>query len=402
MPEAHGVSLDLCPPRLHRRLCCPLHVDIERRVDSKAARVDFGAEAVVQDLTHPLLEVGGDRGDATFRLTLGEGEVFPAPGLVQSQVLRPGHQVQNEVTTGFGSLRKTERVVTSRNVEDGGEQRGLRDIHIRRVLAEVPARGVLKAVAASHVDLVEISLENLFLRIGTFEVESDLDFLQLADVTALEADFVEHVTRELLSDGASATRIVECDDAHDGSRDADRVEASVFVEASVLRRYDGLGDVFRKGADGDGRPAFEAEFGNLPPVDREDLALLLVLEGADLGDRRAGVTRAQVLPTTPSSPQPQRSDENEAEEILLRLPILQQSDPEAAVGGPGRLGCRACHHGTDPWEGLHRVDASGVPRRSFAWKLAPAVGHPQALRPGPVGESTGLTVVRATAKLHLP
>ena len=178
----------------------------------------------------------------------------------------------------------------------------------------------MEAIPAAHVDFVQISFQDLVFGIRALEVTCDLHFFDLADHAALEADLVEHVASELLRDRASPASVVEGQHADHRPRDADGVEAAVLVEALVLDRDDGMGDIVRHGVDRHRRAALKPDFVNLTAVEGEQLARLLVLEGSDLRDGGAAVAGADVLPGAPYSADRARDQEDAAQQVSPGVP----------------------------------------------------------------------------------
>jgi hypothetical protein len=95
------------------------------------------------------------------------------------------------------------RIVVSRELRHGREQRGLRDVDLAHRLAEEDLRRRLDAVGTrAEVDLVQIELEDGVLREGPLQLPRHPRFLQFARELLLAADLVrEHVAGQLHRDG---------------------------------------------------------------------------------------------------------------------------------------------------------------------------------------------------------
>ena len=105
-----------------------------------------------------------------------------------------------------------------------------------QLLAEIVERGGGYAVGAhAEVDLVEVELENLVLRIGALDADGEDCFLELAVELLLARQ--QEVLGHLLGDGGGAfgaLLAVVLQVVEHRARDAGEVEAAVLVEALVL------------------------------------------------------------------------------------------------------------------------------------------------------------------------
>ena len=340
------VRFDVIPSDLHRGPRRRLQLKVERGIDAEATAVDLRPEAVVQNLSDPLLEVRGDPCDIALRLRFGEREGLPPRGFGARQVPLSRHAIENEVPASPGPVGISERIVACRDIENGGEERGFSHVHVHGVLPEVPARRILEAVPTAHVDLVEVRFEDLILRVGRLQLKGDLDLLELSHVPTVEADLIEHVSGELLGDRAPTTLLpTECQNTEDGPRDADGIEAPMLVEPFVLSGDDGLRHVVGQGLNGHRCPPLESDFSYLLAIVRKDLAHLLMLEGPNLCDRRTLVPGTEVLPGPPRAPESKGGDEGRAEEKLRRIPVAGEFGGDACFAAVLRSGFCACHHG---------------------------------------------------------
>ena len=126
---------------------------------------------------------------------------------------------------------------------------------ILQLLVEVAEARRGDAVGAdAEVDLVEVQLEDLVLRVGAFDADGEDRLLQLALHRAFAAQ--QEVLGDLLGDGRTAfgAAVAALDlrfhDLVDGARDALEVDAAVLVEALVLSRKEGGDDALGNGVDG--------------------------------------------------------------------------------------------------------------------------------------------------------
>ncbi len=132
--------------------------------------------------------------------------------------------------------RKGESALGARII--AAKQRALGGREILHVLPEVEARGARHAVdrvgaVLAQVDLVQVGLEDLALRVAGLEPEGARDLGELAAQRALGGEV--DVLRELLGDRAAALGDAALLRVLDQRADAaDRVDADVRVEAAVL------------------------------------------------------------------------------------------------------------------------------------------------------------------------
>jgi hypothetical protein len=170
-------------------------------------------------------------------------------------------------------------------------------VQFGRILTEVVSRSGLNAPPTrSQVDLVHVRLKDLFLRVGSLQLQCDLEFLELALHPLLETDRLEHVAGELLCDGAPAP-------AAEGARGHDpdgrpqhtsNVHAPVLIEASVFDGHERLGNVVGKGMNGDRGAALDPKFSDELTIMGVDFGGLLGFPRMDLRDGWA--IHTQVLP----------------------------------------------------------------------------------------------------------
>ena len=191
---------------LERALGDLLQVHVERRVDLEAALVDrVRAVALVQVQAHHLDEVGravvavARRRDAQRRahgaveLDLRDGARSPACCAAPSRGAPAPPPGGGAASRGSGSpgcpassAHSRERQLLERLVEEGAR------------------RGLDAVGALAEVDLVEVHLEDLVLRVVALDLDRERDLLELARQRALVGE--EQVAGELLGDRAAALR----------------------------------------------------------------------------------------------------------------------------------------------------------------------------------------------------
>jgi hypothetical protein len=139
-----------------------------------------------------------------------------------------------------------------RRLDDAGNRRGFRDRDITDVFPEEQPRGLGDAVhrertALTQVDLVQVQLENLVFRGLALEDERHELLEQFAFRRLLRSE--EEVLHQLLCERAAADQVpfFAAKVRHDRAEDANRVDAQVLVEASILDGDDCLHHSSRNG-----------------------------------------------------------------------------------------------------------------------------------------------------------
>ena len=258
--------------RLLRRL---LHVGIDGRVDLQPAFADARpAEAIDQlaaDLFLEVLAVAFVALDAVFEMDLGGAGALEA-GLIERLVLE--HRLEHLRAARDGLVQIDGRRVVRRRLDDAGDHRGFFHRQIHRALVEEAARGRFDAVeAVAEIHLVQIELEDLFLRIGALDKSSEDGFFQLAGVTLIaQRDlFRKAESCELLRDRAGALPDASAAEVRERrAEDAPHVDAGVLEEALVLDREDRANHV--------GRHPGQRHFDALFLEDREDRLVVAIVE----------------------------------------------------------------------------------------------------------------------------
>jgi hypothetical protein len=178
-------------------------------------------------------------------------------GGVGGDVTGVGHCPQHYVAAILGPVDVGEGRVIARRLDHPGDERAFAQAEVAEVLGVEDAGRLGHAVqreraAMPEINLVEIQLENFFLRGLHFQHHGHELLEQLAANRALaglrlEGHFIgeEEVAGELLGDGASADQIRPrtAQVGHQRADDADRVDARVGIEAAILDRQHCLLDV---------------------------------------------------------------------------------------------------------------------------------------------------------------
>ena len=302
-----GLPLHPVELRVQGRVGRRLQLHVERGVHPKTGLVDLHAVAFEQDPAHPLHEIVRGLG-ATRALTQqdreGLGELRFPPG----DHPLPRHELEDQVAPGQGPLGMPDRGVTGRGAGKRCEQRGLRQGETRGVLIEIMLCGALHAVHAVEVDLVEVGLEDLLLRVGALEGEGHLHLPQLPpnrDLPPVHRPR-EHVAGQLLGDRAAAGAAISVDgEVHRGAEGTPQVDSPVSPETPIFNGDKRFRYVSRHGPVGDRYAALYGQLGQEASVGGVNARRLLGLEGVDLGNRGAVV--AQVVPAPPREAESKRA-----------------------------------------------------------------------------------------------
>jgi hypothetical protein len=116
------------------------------------------------------------------------------------------HQRQHEVAPLPGLAGITPGIVVPGALGQGGEQRGLGEVELPRVDAEVvPGRRLDASRAVAEVDVVQVQLEDLVLFELALDLEGHAHLEELAGQRPFLARYPlgEDVPRELHGDGAA-------------------------------------------------------------------------------------------------------------------------------------------------------------------------------------------------------
>ena len=175
------------------------------------------------------------------------------------------HAVDHPVAALDGALALAERIVVVRRLRQRREISDFRDGELVDRLVEVDERGGGDAVGAqTEIDLVQVQLDDLVLRVGALDLERQQRFLDLTG----ERDLVgqKEVLGDLLRDGRGALRpavraeVLRVVDR--GACDAGEVQPAVLVEVLVLGREEAVDHQLRHRLDRDVKPALARVFGD--------------------------------------------------------------------------------------------------------------------------------------------
>ncbi|CAH1659347.1 hypothetical protein BOSEA31B_11857 [Hyphomicrobiales bacterium] len=265
-----------------RRLGRALQLRIDRGEDGDIA-LDR-ADEVVEHVHHIIGGIVDRTGPDALRHLGGRGQ-RGLGRLLRDEAL-VGHRGDDELGPLLGRFGIAVRRQPRRGLDQAPEHRRLRDRHRTRRLVEVALRRRLDAIGArAEIDAVEIEFEDLVLGVGPLQPERQNRLLDLAGGRALLRQ--EQVLGELLRQGRAALRHTAAAQIGDErAGDADRVDAEMLVEALVLDGDEGLGQIGRNFADGNGAPAGLAAIGQERAVGREDRDVRRPLRHGELVDRR--------------------------------------------------------------------------------------------------------------------
>ncbi len=157
-----------------------------------------------------------------------------------------------------------------RRLEQAGQHRGFREVHVARGFVEVILRGRVDAEgAAAHVGAVEIKLQDLVLGEPRLQPHGEEGFLHLALDGALVVE--EQVLRELLGErGAALHHAAGLGVGQHGAEGAGDVDAEMLVEAPVFGREHRLDQVIGELLERNGVVVLDAARAHLVAVAVED------------------------------------------------------------------------------------------------------------------------------------
>ena len=234
------------------------------------------------------------------------------------------HRGKDELGPVLGRIRVAVRREPRGRLDEPGEDRGFGKGDVAGGLAVVALRRRLDAVGAgAEIDAVEIKLEDLVLGVFAFEPKRQDRLLDLSRGGALLGQ--EEVFGKLLGERRAALGEAAMGQvAEDSARNADRIDAEMVVEAPVLDRHEGLGQIGRQLLEVDRAAAGLAAVGEERPVAGEngdvgralrhrefvDGGKLRGVIGDDAGDRDDGPQSehdaAVDEPRAPAAPAPFR------------------------------------------------------------------------------------------------
>ncbi len=214
-----------------------LIVGLRERVDELAHFVEGPVEIVVRRI---------------FIAPVDRGRRI-APG---AEHLAFGHEagidqiVEHDVGAGAGGGQVDVGRIFGRRLEQAGEHRRFREVHVARRLVEIEVRcAVHTEGAAAHIGAIEIKLEDLVLGEPRLQPDREERFVHLALDGALVAQ--EQVLGQLLGDRRAAlAHAAGLGVGDDRAQRAGDVDAEMVVEAAVLggeRRLDqDVGEILQR------------------------------------------------------------------------------------------------------------------------------------------------------------
>jgi len=277
---AHGAEPALPPvERLetpaHRLVGGALEIEVDRRLDRQARAVQArGAERVHQLAADLLDEAGGEVRRAR------EGRVAAdARGTREGLAVRlrrdePAlqHLAQHIAPACLGLFWVTHGRVGRRPLWQSSQQRGLREIELRHLLAEVGSGRIADAVrAVPQIGVVQVDQQDLVLAETALHLEGQQHLPELAAPGALGRE--QHVLHHLLGDGArSLFDAAAAQVRPGGAQDGRDVEAGVLEEVCVLAGHEGLDHVLRDVVQSHQPAALHEELADHPSVSVGDHA----------------------------------------------------------------------------------------------------------------------------------
>jgi len=184
-------------------------------------------------------------------------------------------------------------------------------------LAKIALRSGLYSVGAvPEVDLVQVQLEDLVLRISLLNLTGDLRLLDLANEVLFAGDALgEDVSRELHRYGGEALLPrARAEVAQRGAGDTNPVDAGVLVETLVLGEDERVLHDFRDLGDLHERAALEPDLSDEAPVGGVDLRGLPRRVGIQDLDWRTASTVADEDPAREGDAAAERDEEREPEQ----------------------------------------------------------------------------------------
>ena len=181
-----------------------------------------------------------DKGELLERVALGGGDVA---GFL--------HLVEDDVAATPGALIAADGIVVAGVLAHADQRSSLFDREGLRGLPEIDAGGGLDTDGViEKVELVQVHVDNLFLRVVPLELDGNhpLDRLLEEALHHIVGIRREELLRQLLGNRtAAAAALLHQDSALDnGTHQAGEVDAAVLGEADVFSRYQCLDEVGRE------------------------------------------------------------------------------------------------------------------------------------------------------------
>ena len=265
-PSNRRAPVGVARARAHQTLGIVLHSGVERRENRESARAQVRLRNVPgEKLANVVDEVRGADGRGRVRRE-PERDLPVSGGVLLGDESALDHVRQHLVPPRERGLRIAVGRELVRRGDDPDQERGLAGRDLLDVLVEVEERRLLHAAHAPRaplpqVDLVQIELENLLLRVAELHHHREEGLVELPPHVPLARE--EEILDQLLADRAAAlhhragANVPERRAAH-----AQQVEPPVPEEAAILARDDGEDEMA----------------GHLPQRDEAPPLLLLIRE----------------------------------------------------------------------------------------------------------------------------
>ena len=331
--------------------------------DARRPGVEVASRSALLELVpHLLGEVGGEPGlGARLRRRGHDPQRLPQRLLGERPRDAPlvAQQRQHQVVPGERLVGMPAGVVVGGRLGEAGEERRLGEGQLAGRVAEVLARRRLDPLGSvAEIDVVEVELEDLLLRVAALDLLRHPDLEELAASRLLLAGDAlgEDVAGELHRDRAEPLR--EAAGPQVGEHRAPHplpVHSAVLVEALVLDGEEGLRHHRGEGGERHDLALGGREVGERLAVAVEQHRRAPRLEGGEPGDVRAGGEEA----SRPGEAEEEHRGVDHGEQDRRQAPgVLQRLRPREAPAGWGRL----LHRGGEQSKGPARLHESGRPR----------------------------------------
>ena len=240
-------------PVAQRLVGIALQDRIQAGADRQAGFIDLVLAEALDQLTPDLFgEIGRGEHLSLVALLQHDRLGFGRARLGLGDGADLGHAVDDIVAPAFGRVVMARRVVVGRPLDRAGQECRLRHAQLVDRLVEIDQRTGGDAIgAAAEIDLVQIELEDAFLRQRLLHTDGEDRFLDLAREAVLVAE--QHVLRDLLGDGRGADLAPALADMHEildgGAHHGRGIDAAMGEELAILGRQHGLDHARRNGRD---------------------------------------------------------------------------------------------------------------------------------------------------------
>ncbi|EGF31683.1 hypothetical protein IMCC9480_3530 [Oxalobacteraceae bacterium IMCC9480] len=203
--------------------------------DVKTAGIDLVLVLLVQDLAH---HFGGVLGvDCIGFSGRADLDVFIHRLLILlcGDEIKLTHALQDVLLADVRPLGIDHRVIRRGGFRQPGQHGELGDAQLCQRLAEVGLRSTAETVGAlPEVNLVQVQLEDLVFRQRALDLVGQHDFIDLAGYRLVTGQ--EKIAGNLHRDGRCSLRRTGAKIVHDGTHQANKIDAAMLVETTVLDR----------------------------------------------------------------------------------------------------------------------------------------------------------------------